>query len=131
MYICKYNVNLNISIMKKIITICLLFMATIGFSQENKPTYEAVGDLVKVTYYFEDGAVKTEGFFKDKKLSGEWVSYNKEGRKIQLAYYKEGKKVGKWFIWNNESLKEITFENNSIASVKTWKTDTEVALNNK
>lgn len=107
----------------------MLSIATIGFSQENKPTFKAEGDLVKATYYYEDGSVKTQGFFKDKKLTGEWVRFDKAGNKTQLAYYESGKKVGKWFIWTDEALKEINFNDNVIASVSVWKSESKIALN--
>jgi antitoxin component YwqK of YwqJK toxin-antitoxin module len=121
--------TLKIIIMKKFLTICLLSIATIGFSQENKPTFKAEGDLVKATYYYEDGSVKTQGFFKDKKLTGEWVRFDKAGNKTQLAYYESGKKVGKWFIWTDEALKEINYNENTIASVNIWKPESKIALN--
>jgi hypothetical protein len=35
-----------------------------NFAQENNPKLEAVGQLVKTTYYFENGKVQQEGFFK-------------------------------------------------------------------
>ncbi|MFY9243387.1 MAG: nicotinic acid mononucleotide adenyltransferase [Polaribacter sp.] len=118
--------------MKKFIAIVIFTLITMaGYAQEKQTTFEAEGDLVKATYYYEDGSVKTQGFFKDKKLSGEWTSYDKSGNKVQLAYYDNGKKVGKWFVWTNESLKEINYENNSIASVYVWKSDSKVAFNNK
>jgi len=115
--------------MKNFFTICMLSIATIGFSQDNKPTFKAEGDLVKATYYYEDGSVKTQGFFKDKKLTGEWIRFDKAGNKTQLAYYESGKKVGKWFIWSDEALKEINYSNNAIASVNVWKPESKVALN--
>lgn len=117
--------------MKKILTIGLLCLATIGFSQENKPTYKAEGDLVKATYYYENGLVKTQGFFKDKKLTGEWTRFDTSGNKTQLAYYDNGKKVGKWFVWTKDALKEINYENNTLASVNIWKQESRVALNNE
>ncbi|WP_240614767.1 hypothetical protein [Polaribacter filamentus] len=46
----------------------MLSIAAIGYTQEKQPTFKAEGDLVKATYYYEDGSVKTEGYFKDKKL---------------------------------------------------------------
>ena len=115
--------------MKKLLTICVLSIATIGFTQKNKPTYKAEGDLVKATYYYENGTIKTQGFFKNKKLTGEWVRFDKAGNKIQLAYYDNGKKVGKWFVWSKASLKEINYEDNAIASVNTWKPESKVAIN--
>jgi antitoxin component YwqK of YwqJK toxin-antitoxin module len=116
--------------MKKIIASIIFCIAVSGFAQDNKATYKAEGDLVKATYYYEDGSIKTQGFFKDKKLTGKWTRFDKEGNKIQLAYYKDGKKVGKWFMWSANSLKEITYDSNVIASVNVWKPDSKIALNN-
>lgn len=109
----------------------MLSLAAIGYTQEKQPTFKAEGDLVKATYYYDDGSVKTEGYFKDKKITGEWIRFDKDGNKTQLAFYNNGKKVGKWFIWSKDSLKEINYENNSIASVKDWKAETNVAFGNE
>ena len=68
--------------MKKMITICLLGLVSLGFAQEKQPTFSAEGDLVKATYYYEDGSIKTQGFFKDKKLTGEWTQFDKKGNRI-------------------------------------------------
>ncbi|WP_298763070.1 nicotinic acid mononucleotide adenyltransferase [uncultured Polaribacter sp.] len=115
--------------MKKLFTIALLSIATIGFSQNQKPTFEAEGDLVKATYYHEDGSISTQGFFKDKKLTGKWVRFDKKGNKTQLAFYKDGKKTGKWFIWGADSLKEITYSNNAVQDVSLWKAESKIAAN--
>lgn len=109
----------------------MLSLATIGYSQDKEPTFKAEGDLVKATYYFEDGSVKTHGFFKDKKITGEWIRFDKEGNKTQIAFYNNGKKVGKWFIWSKDSLKEINYEDNAIASVNEWKPESKVAFINE
>lgn len=108
----------------------MISLATLGFSQEKQPSYTAEGDLIKATYFYEDGTIKTQGFFKNKKLTGEWVRFDKSGKKIQIAYYNEGKKVGKWFVWTDESIKEINYKNNAVASVKVWKPEPSVALGN-
>lgn len=117
--------------MKKFLAIMILSLTIGGYAQDHKPTFKAQGDLVKATYYYKDGAIKTQGFFKDKKLTGEWVRFDKEGNKVQLAYYKNGKKIGKWFVWTSNSLKEINYKSNTIASVNTWKPESKVAINNK
>lgn len=118
--------------MKKLLTICMMGIATFMFSQENNTTYTTEGDLVKATYYYEDGSIKTQGFFKNNKLTGKWVRFDKNGKKVQIAHYKDGKKVGKWLVWTSEgTLKEINYKDNSIASVNVWKSDAKIAINNK
>lgn len=123
--------TLNEEIMKKLLTVCALSIASFAISQENLPTFKAEGDLVKATYYYEDGSIKTIGFFKDKKLTGKWTKFDKSGNKTQLAFYEDGKKVGKWFIWSEDSLKEITYAKNTIKTVSTWKPESRVAVNEK
>ena len=81
----------------------MLCLATIGYAQEKEPTFIAEGDLVKATYYYEDGSIKTQGFFKDKKVTGEWIRFDIDGKKTQLAFYENGKKVGahRWNLLTN------------------------------
>jgi len=115
--------------MKKLILLAVFFIAAQGFSQENETTFEKEGELVKATYYFDNGSVKVQGFFKNKKLTGTWTSYDINGNKTQIAQYNEGNKVGKWFVWNDASLKEITYKNNFIVSVNDWKSESRLAFN--
>lgn len=117
--------------MKKAFIFVLFFISAIGFSQEKFPTYEKEGNLVKVTYYYDNGAIKIVGFFKDKKLTGEWASYDREGNKTKIAHYNNGKKSGKWFVWSNEFLKEINYKNNRLVSVHDWKSELKLAINNE
>lgn len=115
--------------MKNLITLLIFCLVTIGYAQQKEPTYKAEGDLVKATYYHEDGSISTQGFFKNKKLTGKWVRYDKEGNKTQMAFYKEGKKVSRWFVWQKESLKEIHYDDNAIVSVNLWKHEAKLAAN--
>ncbi len=113
--------------MKKIIILaCILAVSVLQAQVE--PKFEKAGDLVKATYFYKDGKVKEQGFFKDKKLTGTWITFSKEGNKTAIAHYKSGKKVGKWFMWQKDGLKEIDYENNAIASVQNWKDDTKIAV---
>lgn len=114
--------------MKKLVILACSLTFGLMQAQEVKPTYEKAGDLVKVTYFYKNGKIKEQGFFKDKKLSSTWRSFDIKGNKTSIAHYKNGKKVGKWFIWNKDELKEINYENNTIASVQTWKEDTKIAV---
>ncbi len=109
--------------MKKYILLIALLVSGITFAQEQNIKLEAIGDLVKTTYYFDSGQVQQEGFFKDGKLDGVWTSYSTNGTKIAVATYKNGEKTGKWFFWNNDILHEVDYTNSKIAAVKTWKRD--------
>ena len=131
-YLCKLNVKSKLKKMKKAIVLVVFFISAIGFSQDKPaPTFEKEGDLVKVTYYNEDGNISVEGYFKNKKLTGVWTSFDNEGKKTKIAHYKNGKKVGKWFVWGKESLKEINYDNNTIVSVNDWKSESRLAMNNE
>ena len=115
--------------MKSIATLIFLFVISISHAQEVNPIYEKEGDLVKATYYFEDGAIKEQGFFKNGKLTGTWISYNEQGQKTMIGQYKAGMKVGKWFAWSPTSLKEISYANNTIVAVKNVAQESKLAFN--
>ncbi|CAM2829840.1 toxin-antitoxin system YwqK family antitoxin [Flavobacterium frigoris] len=109
--------------MKKYIILGTVLISGMIFAQNTKPQLEAVGNLVKATYHYEDGKVQQVGFFKDGKLEGEWTSYDINGNKTAIAVYDKGQKTGKWFFWNNAVLSEVDYSKNQIASVKNWKHD--------
>lgn len=115
--------TLNLKVMKTLVFACMLCIAAIGYSQDNKPTFKVENGLVKATYYYEDGSILMQGFFKNKKLEGKWTMFDVKGNKIQTGYYKDGKKVNTWFVWDKKSLKEISYDNNAIVNVNVWKHD--------
>lgn len=115
--------------MKKLLTVVLILFA-FGLNAQNmrvannamNPSYEKVGDLVKVTTFYETGEVKEQGFYDaDKKLTGKWLQFDKQGKKITVAHYYKGVKVGKWFVWKGDKLLELDYEASRIASVNEWK----------
>ena len=109
--------------MKKYVIMAALLVSGLTFAQEGKPKLEEVDGMVKATYYYENGQVQQEGFFKDGKLEGKWVSYNENGSKKAIAEYTKGEKTGKWFFWNEDSLNEVDFSESRIAEVKKWSKD--------
>jgi antitoxin component YwqK of YwqJK toxin-antitoxin module len=109
--------------MKKYIIISAVLISGMMFAQNTKPQLEAVGNLVKATYHYENGKVQQEGFYKNGKLQGEWTSYDVNGNKTALAVYNQGQKTGKWFFWNQAVLSEVDYSNNQVASIKNWKQD--------
>ena len=104
--------------MKKCVILVAILFSGILVAQEVKPELEAVGNKVKATYYFENGKVQQEGFFKDGKLDGVWVSYDEKGNKVAVAEYTDGLKTGKWIFFNENSLREVAYENSKVSSVK-------------
>ena len=117
---------------KSILFLVALFITVVSFGQQkrdlklNKET-----NLIEVTYYHDNGVVSQTGTYTlDGKLQGEWLSFNTEGSKVVSANYDNGKKVGKWFYWNDNTLKEVDYTRNSIASINEWTDKKSVAVRN-
>lgn len=114
--------------------VIVLVMLSVAFSyaqNDNEPKLEKKGDLTYATYYHDNGEISQTGTFNaDGKVHGEWKSYDAEGNKLALGNYEDGKKVGKWFFWQDESLKEVDFIDSKIVSVNQWDSKTKVAINN-
>lgn len=104
--------------MKKCVILVAILFSGILVAQEKKPELEAVGNTVKATYYYDNGKVQQEGFFKDGKLDGVWVSYDEKGNKTAVGEYTNGLKTGKWIFFNENSLSEVAYENSKVSSVK-------------
>ncbi len=107
-------------IMKKLVAslVVFLLMSSVSFAQGVEPTFEKQNDLVKATYYHENGMVKEVGFFKDDKLHDKWVSYSEEGKIKVVAFYNNGQKDGKWYLIGEESVKEVTYKSNKVIKVR-------------
>ena len=106
--------------MKRYIAMAALLIGGLATAQQNKPVLEEVNGMVKVTYYYENGKVQQEGFYKDGKLEGKWISYDENGNKIAIAEYTDGNKTGKWFFWTDKNLSEVDYTQGAVAEVKVW-----------
>lgn len=117
--------------MKRAVLLMFVFCSSLAFAQNStvESTYEKDGGLVAVTTYHEDGSVKETGFYKNKKLHGEWAKFNQEGVKVARAYYTNGKKTGKWMFLNNGVLTEVDYDNNKITNVYEWNNNDNVVIN--
>ena len=104
--------------MKKSIILAALLFSGILVAQEAKPELEVVGNKVKAVYYYDNGNVQQEGFFKDGKLDGVWVSYDEKGHKKAVGEYTDGVKTGKWIFFNENNLSEVAYVDNKVSSVK-------------
>ncbi|GGB79593.1 hypothetical protein GCM10007424_19700 [Flavobacterium suaedae] len=111
--------------MKKIvITGLLMLSASVLSAQEIKPKHEIENQMVKTTYYYDNGNVKQEGWYKDGKLHGKWVAYNEDGTKQSLGEYKDGKKIGKWFFWTDDAmLSEVDYKESKVAGIRKWSSE--------
>jgi len=114
--------------MRKSMIIAAFLITGYTFAQEVKPVLEQKEDLVKATYYYANGQIQQEGFFKDGKLTGQWIAYDENGNKKAIGEYTNGEKTGKWFFWNDKSLSEVDFSKSKISNVKAW---TQEAIVNK
>jgi antitoxin component YwqK of YwqJK toxin-antitoxin module len=104
---------------KLILTLAIAFVFTAVFAQkEKKLKLNEETNLIEATYYHDNGLISQEGTFNlERKLHGEWVSYNEEGEKVSLGTYNNGIKTGKWFFWDKGMMKEVEFSDNAITSV--------------
>jgi antitoxin component YwqK of YwqJK toxin-antitoxin module len=114
--------------MKKVFILGALLISGLTFAQTTKPFLEQEGELVKATYYYENGKVQQQGYFKDGKICGQWVAFDQNGNKKSVGEYANGEKTGKWLFWNDKSLSEVDYSDSRVASVKTW---TQQAIVNK
>ena len=106
--------------MKRFVMTLAVFvlMVNLSVAQAVEPTFEKQDDLVKATYFYDNGTVKEVGFFKDTKLHNQWISYSQEGQIKVVAFYNEGKKDGKWYLVGDTSVKEVTYKSNEIVKVE-------------
>ena len=109
-------------VMRKIVI--FLMMLSVGYTYAQKERSLKLNketNLIEVTYYHDNGNVSQTGFYTaEGKLHGDWYVYDTEGEKTVSAKYDNGNKVGKWFYWNNDSLKEVDYKKGAIASVSEW-----------
>lgn len=106
--------------MKKIFTALAIMLLTVSMvnAQDKEPTFERQDDLVKATYYHDNGMIKEVGYFKNDKLHDQWIKYDQAGKIKIVATYDNGLKDGKWYIVGDDSVKEITYQSNKILKVE-------------
>ena len=112
--------------MKKVmmLIVAVLTITAVQAQEEVKNSYIDNGDVIEATLYYDNGEVSQTGFYtKEGKLTGEWISYNREGEETAKAQYDNGAKVGMWLFWNDNSLSEVSYADSKIESVKTWKSE--------
>ena len=106
--------------MKQLILFMALMVSVGVFSQRPEPAFEREGDMLKATYFHDNGEVAQKGYFLNGKLHGEWVMFDQQGTKIATGTYDQGKKTGKWFFWKSDILNEVDYAANRIVHAKAW-----------
>jgi len=120
--------------MKKMMTVLMLLSLVFTYAQDKKkPKVEKKGDVIMVTYYYDNGDVQQEGSTNIKgKLHGTWTSYDTNGEKVAIGNYNNGKKVGKWFFWGKDILREVDYIGSKVIDFKEWSSsDTKLAVRDK
>jgi antitoxin component YwqK of YwqJK toxin-antitoxin module len=112
---------LNYKSINSVFAVFASIICTAVSAQEVEPVFAQDGEIIKGTFYYEDGTVSHGGTCKDGKLQGNWISYDTSGEKTAMANYEEGEKAGKWYFWSADKLTEVDYSQNRIAEVKTYK----------
>lgn len=107
-----------------IYTIALILVTMVVTHAQPESVYQEEGDRVRVTHYYPDGAIRETGTYASNgTLDGVWMQYDTSGEVIFKAFYKQGEKEGKWFRWDEDrqTMLEMMYVNNKLASVHKWK----------
>jgi antitoxin component YwqK of YwqJK toxin-antitoxin module len=115
--------------MKRLLIIAILALSFGVNAQQIAPKFEKVGEQVKATYFHANGEISQQGFFLNEKLQGEWTMYDTKGEKIAKGNYDKGVKTGTWLFWEGDIVKEVSFDNNRIASVEQMNAKESVVTN--
>ena len=116
--------------MRTILNLLMFVCGALYMQAQNvEPRFEAEGDLVKATYFHDNGQVAQVGQLLKGKLHGEWIMYDAEGKKLAIGQYQHGIRTGKWFFWKGDLLQEVDFSDNRIVSVVQWINGEPIAVN--
>lgn len=117
--------------MRNLILIFAMLLSITLTAQSKKPVMEKEGDLIKATYFHDNGEIAQIGFFKNGKTHGQWKMYDANGKKTAVANYDQGKKTGKWLFWSEDGLKEVDYSDNRIVGITKWNNANRVVVNEK
>ncbi|KJS82115.1 MAG: hypothetical protein JM58_15410 [Peptococcaceae bacterium BICA1-8] len=74
----------------------------------------------KLTYFYKNGKIKTEGPFENNQMEGEWRFYRESGQLWQIGNFRNGKKHGTWtrFDKNNQQEYHESFKDGKLTKIK-------------
>lgn len=121
--------------MRKLIVFAVAILMTVAVQAQDKKvknTYVENGTLIEATLRYDSGKISQTGFYtKEGALTGEWISYDRQGNKTAAAQYENGEKVGTWFFWTDDKLTEVTYKDSRVAVINTWKNQETRVVSNK
>ncbi|WP_297705860.1 nicotinic acid mononucleotide adenyltransferase [uncultured Eudoraea sp.] len=117
---------------KAVLFMVMAFVTVLVYGQDKKvQKFNDETNLIEVTDYHDNGIISQEGTFNLKgELHGEWISYDALGNKMSQGSYENGDKSGKWLFWSNNTMKEVEYSKNQIASINGIKNTTRLADKN-
>lgn len=115
--------------MKMMILTGMMLCSVALMAQQPTPKHEVVDQMVKSTFYHDNGQVHQQGFYKDGKPHGQWTMFDADGKKVAMGQYVEGQKTGKWFYWQNAELTEVSYTDSRVAAVTKWTNSAVVNVN--
>jgi len=57
----------------------------------------------KYSFYYENGRLMQEGYYKDNKPDSIWLTFYPSGARKSLINYKNGKRIGEFVFWNDDA----------------------------
>jgi len=120
----------KVIVMKRIVLVLVMLCVSLTFAQDKKEKVKYVksGKLIEATYYYNNGNISQQGFFRNNKRHGKWIQYNLHGEKVVVGYYKKGKKTGKWIFKTGNTLEELDYLNNKIVKANHWTSKSSMAI---
>ena len=106
--------------MKNILLLLIIFTFTVSAQESIKPQFEKEGGLTKVIFFHDNGVKAQTGYLKDNNRHGNWISYNRSGKKVSMGSFQSDLKNGQWFFWNENELIEVIYLDNKIVNVLEW-----------
>lgn len=110
--------------------------STVKTNYENgsvKSEYVQKGELVAVTNYYESGAVKETGYYKNEIPEGKWESFAEDGSKTAEISYQNGKRHGEFRVWDqyDNAYIEMKYANGEVINANRYLKQTEFAVKDK
>lgn len=114
------NIIQKLRPMRLLFTLLLISSLTAKAQDAAKSIIKEKGAQTQVTIFHDNGTIAQQGFIKNNKIHGQWVSYDTEGKTTMLGFYRKGKKIGKWVFWSAKGVTEVDYDNNKPKSISRW-----------